>query len=76
MASMSRRVYQTSTPRMVANFAIAFRYSRTVASTGGPAGRVIEAAISGSDGETSCQPLHVPLERARQRLVEVVDAEH
>ena len=36
----------------------------------------VEVSISAGHGETGHQPLHVPLERARQRLVEVVDAEH
>jgi hypothetical protein len=36
----------------------------------------VEAAIAAGDGEAGCQPLHIPLERARQRLVEVIDAEH
>ena len=36
----------------------------------------VEAAIPAGDGEAGHQPLDVPLERARQRLVEVVDAEH
>ena len=36
----------------------------------------VEAPIPAGHGEAGHQPLHVPLERARQRLVEVVDAEH
>ena len=36
----------------------------------------VEASIPASHSETGHQPFHVPLERARQRLVEVVDAEH
>ena len=36
----------------------------------------VEVSISAGHGETSHQPLHVPLEGARQGLVEVVDAEH
>ena len=36
----------------------------------------VEAAIAAGDGEAGRQALDVPLERARQRLVEVVDAEH
>ena len=37
---------------------------------------LIEAAVSPCDLEARDEALHVPLERARQRLVEVVDAEH
>ena len=36
----------------------------------------VEASIPACHGEAGHEPLHVPLERARQRLVEVVDAEH
>ena len=36
----------------------------------------VEASIPARHGEARHQPLQVPLERARQRLVEVVDAEH
>ena len=39
------------------------------------AGRVVEAALPAGDRETGGEPLHVPLERSRQRLVEVVEAE-
>ena len=35
-----------------------------------------EPAIPAGDLETRGQPLHVPLPRARQRLVEIVDVEH
>ncbi len=35
-----------------------------------------EAAIASRDGEARDEPLHIPLERPRQRLVEVVDVEH
>ena len=42
---------------------------------GGLALGVVEAAISSGDREAGRQPLDVPLERARQGLVEVVDAE-
>ena len=35
----------------------------------------VEATIASGDGEAGHQPLDVPLERAGQRLVEVVDAE-
>ena len=35
----------------------------------------VEAAVAAGDGEAGDQPLDVPLERAGQRLVEVVDAE-
>ena len=35
----------------------------------------LEATIATGDGEARDEPLQVPLERARQRLVEVVDAE-
>ena len=35
----------------------------------------VEAAIGACDGEAGYEALDVPLERARQRLVEVVDAE-
>ena len=36
---------------------------------------VVEAAIAAGDGEARDEALDVPLERAGQRLVEVVDAE-
>ena len=36
---------------------------------------VVEAAVATGDGEARGEPLHVPLERAGMRLVEVVDAE-
>ena len=36
----------------------------------------IEAAIAPCDGEAGDEPFDVPLERAGERLVEVVDAEH
>ena len=39
------------------------------------AGRVGEAAIPSGNGETGGEPFHVPLERSRQRLVEVVETE-
>ena len=39
------------------------------------AGRVVEAAIPAGNGETGGEPFHVPLERSRQRLVEVVETE-
>ena len=37
--------------------------------------RIVEASVPAGDGEARGEPLHVPLERPRQRLVEVVDAE-
>ena len=36
---------------------------------------VVESAVAPRDGEACDEPLHVPLERPRKRLVEVVDAE-
>ena len=36
----------------------------------------VEAPIPPGHGEAGHEPFHVPLERPRQRLVEVVDAEH
>jgi len=36
----------------------------------------VEAAVASGDGEAGDQPFEVPLERPRQGLVEVVDAEH
>ena len=39
------------------------------------AGRIVEAALPAGDRETGGKPLDVPLERPRQRLVEVVEAE-
>ena len=72
----SRRVYQTSTFRIEANRAIARRYSRTVASTADRRRLAVEAALAAGDRHARRQPLHVPFERAGQRLVEVVDAEH
>ena len=38
--------------------------------------RVVEATVATRHGKARHQTLDVPLERARQRLVEVVDAEH
>ena len=40
-----------------------------------PAGRIVEAAIASGDGQARREPFHIPLERAWQGLVEVVDAE-
>ena len=37
---------------------------------------LVEAEIASGHGEARRQPLHIPLERPRQRLVEIVDAEH
>ncbi len=37
---------------------------------------LVEAEIARGHGEARRQPLHIPLERPRQRLVEIVDAEH
>ncbi len=37
---------------------------------------LIEPEIPSGDGEARRKPLHVPLERSRQRLVEIIDAEH
>ena len=47
-------------------------------SPGRPSRRValVEPEISSGDGEARRQPLDVPFERPRQRLVEIVDAEH
>ena len=39
------------------------------------ADRIVEASIPARDREAGGEPLHVPLEWSRQRLVEVVDAE-
>jgi hypothetical protein len=36
----------------------------------------VEAAIAAGDGEAGREPLEIPLERTRKRLVEVIDAEH
>ena len=35
----------------------------------------VEAAVTACDGDARCETLHVPLERPREGLVEVVDAE-
>src|SRR5437764_3276623 len=37
--------------------------------------RILETAIPACDRDTRGEPLHVPLERPREGLVEVVDAE-
>ena len=37
---------------------------------------LVEAAVTPGDGEARDEPLDVPFERPRQRLVEVVEAEH
>ena len=75
MPATSRRVYQTSMLRISAKCAIASRYSRTaVVDTERRVG-LVEASIPTRDREARREPLHVPLERPRQRLVEVVDAE-
>ena len=42
---------------------------------GGMGIAVLEAIVARSDGEAGRQPLDVPLERRRQRLIEVVDIE-
>ena len=39
------------------------------------AGPIVETALPAGDREACGQSLHVPLERPRQRLVEIVDAE-
>ena len=43
---------------------------------GRPSLRLVEAAVATRDLEAGGEPLDVPLERTRQRLVEVVDVEH
>ena len=37
---------------------------------------LVEAAVAACDGEARDEPLDVPLERAGERLVEVVEAEY
>ena len=37
---------------------------------------LVKPEIPSGDGEARRKPLHVPLERSRQRLVEIIDAEH
>ena len=68
--------YQTSNVRIAANSAIADRYAlhRLPGHRLG-VGRG-EAVVAGRDGEARRHPLQVVLERARQGLVEVVQAEH
>ena len=72
---MSRCEYQTSRFFIPAKPAIAVRYSSTVSRTtrscSAPRNPLSRAAIS----MLAAQPLDVPLPRARERLVEVVDVE-
>ncbi len=75
MPATSSRVYQTSTLRILAKRAIASRYSRTAVITTERRSVSLEATVSARHREARCEPLDVPLERSRKRLVEVVDAE-
>ena len=74
--STSRRAYQMSSVRIWAKSLIASRYARPTArfTTSRSAGA--EPDCSAGDGTAGDEALEVPLERTRQRLVEVVDAEH
>ncbi len=69
----SRRAYQTSMFRISAKRAIVVAVFAHRRPHDRAAGRVGEAAIAAGDGETGGEPFHVPLERPRQRLVEVVE---
>ena len=75
IAVTSRRVYQTSRLRICAKRMIASRYARAAAITTERQTASIEAAIATRDRDARGEPLHVPLEWPRKRLVEVVDAE-
>ena len=56
------------------------RHRPTVFAHGGHQDRaaylLVEASVSTGDRDARHQPLEVPLERSRERLVEVIDAEH
>ena len=69
------RAYQSSRLPIPANPRIASRYAARRGRADRPPRLRVEAAVAARDGEARDEPLDVPLERARQRLVEVVDAE-
>ena len=72
--SISKRVYQTSRFRIAANSAIRVRYSATVSSTT-RSWSASEPAVARGDQHADGEALDIPLPRAGQRLVEVVDVE-
>ena len=73
--SISKRVYQTSRLRIAANSAIRVRYAATVSRTTRSWSVHREAAVSRSDQHADGEALDIPLPRAGERLVEVVDVE-
>ena len=75
-ASMSSRAYQTSRLLIPAKSRIALRYCVTVSSTTRSRSLAREAVVARGDQDARGEPLDVPLPRAGQRLVEVVDVEH
>ena len=72
---MSMREYQMSRLRIAANVRMLSRYERADLLVDRGALLLVEAAIAPGDGEARGEPLDVPLERAGERLVEVVEAE-
>ena len=74
--SMSRCEYHTSRFFIPANSAIAVRYSPTVSSTIRSWSLSAKAVVARGDQHAHGQALDVPLPRARERLVEVVEVEH
>ena len=73
--STSTRVYQRSRLRIAGVAAHRLAVGASDREIDRLALLVVEAAVAAGDGEARGEPLHVPLERARQRLVEVVEAE-
>ena len=75
-ASTSTWAYQTSRLRIAAACFIRARYSAAIASTTARRSAGGEPAVAAGDLKARGQPLHIPLPRAGQGLVEVVDVEH
>ena len=61
--------------RIAANVRMFSRYERPTVLVDRGALLLVEAAVAPRDGEARGEPLDVPLERAGERLVEVVEAE-
>ncbi len=73
--STSTRAYQTSMLRAAANCAISARYDPAVSSMPRSRSRCDEPAFAPRDRDARHQSLEIPLPRARERLVEIVDVE-
>ena len=75
-SAASIRAYQTSSTLCSAYSAIARQYARSGAAGGPLGGGGIGTEPAGGDGDAGGEAGDVPLERSRDRLVEVVDVEH